>query len=56
MEELVRAADIEWGRGMGERPYFAKEGAPHDPDDSYTVESVRNALSGLLKQLATGRG
>jgi hypothetical protein len=52
LEELVRDADIEWGRVMGERPYFEKEGSPHHPDDPYTVESVRNALSGLLKQLA----
>ena len=41
---------------MGERPYFEKEGAPQHPDDPYTVESVRNALSGLLKQLAVGEG
>ena len=52
LEELVRDADVEWGRVMGERPYFEKEGSPHHPDDPYTVESVRNALSGLLKQLA----
>jgi hypothetical protein len=41
---------------MGERPYFEKEGAPQHPDDPYTVESVRNALSGFLKQLASGQG
>jgi hypothetical protein len=56
LEELVRDADIEWGRLMGERPYFEKEGSPRDPDDPYTVESVRNALSGLLKQLAVVEG
>jgi hypothetical protein len=56
VEELVRDADIEWGRVMGERPYFEKEGSPRHPDDPYTVESVRNALSGLLKQLAAGEG
>src|SRR4051812_40079242 len=50
--EVVRDADIEWGRVMGERPYFEKEGSPRDPDDPYTVESVRLALSGLLDQLA----
>jgi hypothetical protein len=54
--ELVRDADIEWGRVMGERPHFEKEGAPRHPDDLYTVESVRNALSGLLKQLAVVEG
>jgi hypothetical protein len=56
LKELVRDADIEWGRVMGERPYFEKEDAPRHPDDPYTVESVRNALSGLLKQLAAGQG
>jgi hypothetical protein len=56
LEELVRDADVEWGRLMGERPYFEKEGSPRHPDDPYTVESVRNALSGLLKQLAVGEG
>jgi hypothetical protein len=52
LEELVREADVEWGRVMGERPHFETEGSPRDPDDPYTVESVRNALSGLLEQLA----
>ncbi len=51
LKELVRDADVEWGRVMGERPYFEKEGSPPDADDPYTVESVRNALSELLKQL-----
>jgi hypothetical protein len=52
LRELVRDADAKWGRVMGERPYFEKEGAPPDPDDPYTVESVRKALSELMKQLA----
>ncbi len=52
LEELVRNADVEWGRTMGERPFFEKKGAPADPDDPYTIESVRNALSGVLKQLS----
>ena len=56
LEELVRDADVEWGRVMGERPYFEKPGAPRHPDDPYTVESVRNALSGLLEQLASSGG
>src|SRR5439155_14824902 len=30
--ELVRDADIEWERVMGERPHFEKDGSPHDPD------------------------
>jgi hypothetical protein len=52
LTELVREADFEWGRAMGERPYFEKEGRPRDPEDPYTIESVRNALSELLAQLA----
>ena len=52
LQELVRDADVEWGRVMGERPHFEKEGSPRHPDDPYTVESVRNVLSGLLEQLA----
>jgi hypothetical protein len=55
LEELVRDADVEWGRVMGERPYFEREGSPH-PDDPYTVESVRNALTELLEQLAVREG
>jgi hypothetical protein len=54
--ELVRDADVEWGRVMGERPFFDKEGSPPQPDDPYTIASVRKALSGILKQLAAGEG
>jgi hypothetical protein len=56
LAELVRAADIEWGRVMGERPYFERVGSAAHPDDPYTIESVRNTLSGLLDQLAVGEG
>jgi hypothetical protein len=52
LEELVRAADFEWGRTMGKRPYFAKKGAASHPDDPYTCDSVRAQLSDLLQQLA----
>jgi hypothetical protein len=52
--ELVRDTDIEWGRIMGERPYFEKAGSTHNPDDPYTAASVRSALSDLLEQLAVG--
>ena len=52
LKELVRNADVEWGRTMGERPYFEKEGSPRDPNDPYTIESVRHMLSELLTQLA----
>jgi hypothetical protein len=54
LAEVARDADIEWGRIVGERPYLEREGAPHHPDDPYTVESVRNVLSELLDQLAAG--
>jgi hypothetical protein len=56
LKQLVRDADIEWGRAMGERPHFEKEGTPRDPNDPYTVESVRNALCGLVKHLAVEEG
>src|SRR5579862_6963705 len=56
LEELVRLADIEWGRIFDERPYFEKAGSPAHPDDPYTVESVRKTLSGFLKQLAADEG
>jgi hypothetical protein len=56
LKELVREADIEWGRVFGERPYFEKAGTAARADDPYTAKSVRNTLSGLLKQLATGEG
>lgn len=56
LAELVRNADIEWGRTMGERPYFEREGSPLHPNDPYTIESVRNSLLGALKQLAEGGG
>ena len=48
LHELVRDIDIEWGRVFGERPYFEREGSSSHPDDPYTVESVRGALSALF--------
>jgi hypothetical protein len=54
LEELVREADVEWARLMDERPHFDRAGSPPDPEDPYTIESVRKALSGLLEQLAAG--
>jgi hypothetical protein len=52
--ELVREADVEWGQVFGERPHFERPGCPPDPDDPYTSESVRAALSRLLDGLAAG--
>jgi hypothetical protein len=54
LKELVREADIEWGQLFGERPYFDQEGCPPDPDDPYTIESVRVSLSRLLEKLTVG--
>jgi len=51
LKELVREADIEWGRTFDERPYFEKEGCPPHPNDPYTIQSVRVTLSRLLKKL-----
>jgi len=53
LKELVRDADTEWGRTMGERPFFEKEGSPTNPEDPYTAESVRKLLSGVLLELPT---
>lgn len=52
LQELVRDADIEWGRLIGERPHFNKEGAADHPDDPYTLQSVRNTLNSILERLA----
>jgi hypothetical protein len=56
LEELVREADVEWGRVQGERPHFEREGSLPDPEDPYTCESVRKALAGLVEQLGVGDG
>ena len=56
LKELVREADLEWGRVQGERPYFEREGSPPDPNDPYTFQSVRKTLAGLLEQLGAGGG
>jgi hypothetical protein len=55
LKQLVRDCDVEWSRVMGERPFFEKEGSPRHPDDPYSLESVRNALSDILKQLETDK-
>jgi len=56
LEELVRDADVEWGRIMGERPHFQQPGASSHPDDPYTHESVRRTLTGLVEKLAAEVG
>jgi hypothetical protein len=52
LQDLTRDADIEWGRVMGERPYFERNASSRDPKDPYTTESVRKVLSQILKALA----
>jgi broad specificity phosphatase PhoE len=49
LKDLVREADAEWGRTLGDRPYFEREGQPPHPDDPYTLASVRNALTQLVQ-------
>ena len=52
LKELVRQADVEWGRTMGERPFFDREDAPPNPDDPYTARSVAAALAEIVEQLS----
>ena len=54
LKDLVREADVEWGRIMSERPIFEREGRPQHPDDPYTMDSVRRTLKELLKELDAG--
>jgi len=54
LHELVREADVEWGRIYGERPYLQKEGTRPHEDDPYTVESVRSILTQVVERLAAG--
>jgi hypothetical protein len=51
LRDLVRETDAEWGRVFGERPHFDRPGCSPDPDDPYTSESVRNALTRLIDTL-----
>lgn len=52
LEELVRETDAEWGRRMDEKPHFERAGAPPDPDDPYTVASVRALLVAIAADCA----
>jgi hypothetical protein len=51
LAELVREADVEWGKAMGERPHFEKAGSLPHAEDPYTLASVRSALAEAVKQL-----
>jgi len=55
LKEIVREADVEWGRVMGERPVFETTGRPPQPDDPYTIESVRTTLSKLIEEVLPQR-
>lgn len=48
LKELVRETDMEWGRMFDERPHFERDGCAPDPDDPYTLDSVRLALERFL--------
>ena len=51
LAELVREADVEWGRRMDERPHFNREDSAPHPDDPYTIDSVRTALGEVLERI-----
>lgn len=51
LDAVVREADVEWSRVMGERPYLQMPGAPQHPNDPYTADSVRRSISQILQQL-----
>lgn len=51
LNELTRAADVEWGRTMGERPFFQKQGAPPHLDDPYAIDDVSAILRGVIAQI-----
>jgi len=52
LKELVREVDVEWGRATGEAPHFEREGLAPDPDDPYTLESVRKTLVQLIGSIS----
>ena len=54
--ELVREADMEWGRRMDERPHFNRESSPPHPDDPYTNDTVRTALREVLAKISEATG
>jgi hypothetical protein len=54
LKDLVREVDAEWGRTLGDRPHFEREGHPPHPDDPYTLASVRNALTQLVQKATSG--
>lgn len=56
LADVVGEADVEWGRAMDERPHFERDDMPSHPDDPYTRESVRAALTAALALLSDVNG
>ena len=52
LADLVREADVEWGRAVNERPYFDRPGTAPNLDDPYTIEGVREALNEIVGKLS----
>jgi hypothetical protein len=51
LAELVREADVRWGRDYDERPRFELPGRPPATDDPYTTDRVRDLLLALRRAL-----
>lgn len=51
LDGFTRDVDAEWGRIYLERPKFNLPGRPEAPDDPYTPQSVRAALTMLSKAI-----
>jgi hypothetical protein len=48
LAEFTRRVDAEWGKLFSERPHFQAVGQVAHPDDVYTHQSVRAALTQLV--------
>lgn len=51
LAELVRQADVRWGRDYDERPHFERDGQTPHPGDPYTISEVQTRLTRLLQTL-----
>lgn len=49
LAEFTRRVDAEWGQLFSERPRFQQVGQAAHPDDPYTHDSVRAALTQLVE-------
>lgn len=52
LSEFVREVDAQWGRMVGERPYFELSDRPPHEDDPYTRAAVKEKLMKLRDKLA----